>query len=258
MTVVLLDAEHAGQADQRRVVGEDPDDVGAAADLAVQPLQRIRRAQLGPVLGGQRVEGEDVLLGVGEHRRDLGEPIGERVDGLAESLVRLFAGVGVEDRPDQRGQHAVLVLAGVAEAVAEEVHRAALPRRADHPGDRRRQPRVRIADHQLHAGQTARDKRADEVGPERLGLGGTHVQADDLAPAALVHAVRDDECLVLHAAAVADLLHLGVEPQVDVVALQRALQERLDLLVECRADAADLRARDPQSQALHQLIDPAG
>src|SRR6266516_2476331 len=39
--IVLLDGEHRGQADQRAVVGEDPDDVGAPADLAVEALQRV-------------------------------------------------------------------------------------------------------------------------------------------------------------------------------------------------------------------------
>jgi hypothetical protein len=50
MTVVLLDAQHPGQPDQRAVVGEDADDVGAAADLAVEALKWIGRAQLRPVL----------------------------------------------------------------------------------------------------------------------------------------------------------------------------------------------------------------
>jgi hypothetical protein len=35
MTVVLLDQDGAGEADGAGVVGEDPDDVGAAGDLAV-------------------------------------------------------------------------------------------------------------------------------------------------------------------------------------------------------------------------------
>jgi hypothetical protein len=39
--VVLLDAGHPGQADEARVVGEDADDVGPAADLAVEPLPRV-------------------------------------------------------------------------------------------------------------------------------------------------------------------------------------------------------------------------
>jgi hypothetical protein len=38
--VVLLDAQHPGEADQRGVVGEDPDDVGAPSDLLVEALKR--------------------------------------------------------------------------------------------------------------------------------------------------------------------------------------------------------------------------
>ena len=70
--VVLLDQEHAGEPDQRGVVGEDADDVGAAADLAVDALERVRGAQLAPVLGREAVEGEQVLLGLGEQLGDLG------------------------------------------------------------------------------------------------------------------------------------------------------------------------------------------
>jgi hypothetical protein len=35
---VLLGQDRADQADDRGAIGEDPDDVGAAADLAVEPL----------------------------------------------------------------------------------------------------------------------------------------------------------------------------------------------------------------------------
>jgi hypothetical protein len=41
MTVVLLDGQHRGQPDEAAVVGEDPDDVGAPADLTVDALQRV-------------------------------------------------------------------------------------------------------------------------------------------------------------------------------------------------------------------------
>jgi hypothetical protein len=34
--IVLLDAEHRGQADQALVVGKDPDDIGAPSDLPVE------------------------------------------------------------------------------------------------------------------------------------------------------------------------------------------------------------------------------
>jgi hypothetical protein len=60
MTVVCLDREHRDQPDQRGVVGEDPNDVGPAADLAVEALKRIGRAQLGPMLDREREEREHV------------------------------------------------------------------------------------------------------------------------------------------------------------------------------------------------------
>ena len=116
----------------------------------------------------------------------------------------------VEDRPDQRRQQAVLVLAGVAEAVSEEVDGAALPGASEDLGDRCLQPGVRVGDGELHADEAALDQAAEELGLERLGLGLADVDREDLAPAALMHAVGDDERLVDHAAAVADLLDLGV------------------------------------------------
>ena len=82
MTVVLFDAEHPGQADQALVVGEDADDVGAAADLAVEALERVRGPELAPMPGRERVEGQDVALGVLEHRRDLAHPAVEVRDGF--------------------------------------------------------------------------------------------------------------------------------------------------------------------------------
>jgi hypothetical protein len=39
--IVLLDAEHPGEPDQRAVIGEDANDIGAPADLAVEALQRL-------------------------------------------------------------------------------------------------------------------------------------------------------------------------------------------------------------------------
>jgi hypothetical protein len=38
---VLLGEQGADEADDRGSVGEDADDVGAAADLAVEPLERV-------------------------------------------------------------------------------------------------------------------------------------------------------------------------------------------------------------------------
>jgi len=111
---------------------------------------------------------------------------------------------------DQRRQQPVLVLAGVPEAVSEEVNGAALPGAPEDLGDRRLQPGMRVGAGQLHADEAALDQAAQELGPERLGLGLADVDREDLAPPALMHAVGDDERLVDHAAAVADLLDLGV------------------------------------------------
>ena len=102
-------------------------------------------------------------------------------------------------------------------------------------------PCVRVADGQLHPDQATRNEAAHELGPERLGLRWADVQADDLPPAGLVHAVGDHHALALNAAAVADLLDLRVDEQIGVAALQRPLAERLDLLVERPRDPADLR-----------------
>jgi hypothetical protein len=56
--VVLFDHDTGGELDQGAVVGKDPDDVGAAADLAVEPLERVGRAELAVVVGREGVEGE--------------------------------------------------------------------------------------------------------------------------------------------------------------------------------------------------------
>jgi hypothetical protein len=38
----LLDQEHAGEADQRPIVGVHPNRGGTAADLLADPLERVR------------------------------------------------------------------------------------------------------------------------------------------------------------------------------------------------------------------------
>src|SRR5947209_7493880 len=107
-------------------------------------------------------------------------------------------------------------------------------------------------------GRAARDQPARELAPERLGLGLADVEADDLAASGLVDAVGDDHALSDDPAAVFDLLDLGIDEEVGVTALQRPLAKRLDLVVEQARDPADLRAADPQPEALDELIDPPG
>jgi hypothetical protein len=122
------------------------------------------------VVGREGVEGQDVVLGALEHAGDLGQRALQRRDCLGERVAGAGEIGGVEDRANQRRQEPVLVLARVAEAVSEEVHRAALPRRAQHLGDRVLQSLVGVGDDQLHPDEAAGDQRAHEVRPERLGL----------------------------------------------------------------------------------------
>ncbi len=90
MTVVLLDAQHPGEPDQALVVGEDADDVGAPADLAVDALERIGAAQLGPVLAWERVEAEQIGRGVQDKLGDLGAIGSRRSTDLGEPLAGLL------------------------------------------------------------------------------------------------------------------------------------------------------------------------
>jgi hypothetical protein len=134
----------------------------------------------------------------------------------------------------------VLVFAGVPEAVAEEVHGAALPGAPEDLGDRRLQAGMGVGDGELNADQAALDQSSEKGGPERLGLGLADIDREDLAPPRLVNTVRDDERLIDYPPASADLLDLGVQKQVRVAALQRARPERVDMLIQRGADAADL------------------
>jgi hypothetical protein len=97
--------------------------------------------------------------------------------------VRRVAVVGVEDQPDQRGKHRLLLAAGVAERLAEEVHAAALPGATEHLSDRLLQARVRVGDDQPHPAQATLDQAVHEAAPERFRLGLAHIEADHLAVA---------------------------------------------------------------------------
>ena len=101
----------------------------------------------------------------------------------------------------------------MAQGVTEEVDGAALPWGAEHLGDRGLEALVGVGDDQLDAGQAATDQRAQELAPERLGLGRAHIQADDLPLAAGIHPVGDHQGPMLDPSAGTDLLDLGVQPQ---------------------------------------------
>jgi hypothetical protein len=118
---------------------------------------------------------------------------------------------------------------------------------------------VGVGDHQLHPSQAAADQAAQELAPERLGLGRSHVQADHLALAGLVDPVGDHQGPVLDPTAGPDLLHLGVQPQVWIGAVQGPLPEGGDLLVQAATQPGDGVLGHPgQPQGLHQPIHLAG
>jgi hypothetical protein len=147
----------------------------------------------------------------------------------------------------------------VAEHVPEEVHRASLPRTAEHLGDRLAEAVVGVRDAQAHTLESAGAQATEELPPERLGLGRTHVQADDLTAAALVDPVGDHQRLVPDPAGLADPFHLGVQPQIRIAALQWPLPEHPHLLVQAPAQPRHLVLAHPgDAELLDQPIHPPG
>jgi len=97
----------------------------------------------------------------------------------------------------------------VHDHVTSEVHRAALPWTAEHPGDRVLEALVLIGDRQPHPSQPAALQAAQELDPEAAGLGLADVQADHLPDPALVHRVGDHQRFGDDAAVIADLDLIG-------------------------------------------------
>ncbi len=129
--------------------------------------------------------------------------------------------------------------------------RAALPGAGEDASDRRLEACVLVGDAEPDTLEAALAQRAQEGDPEGLGLDLADVEADHLAPARLMHRVGDHERLRIDVAAISDLDHLGVEPEVGVLVLERSIAKRLDLLVErilAVTRAAD--AARPSTQAL--------
>jgi hypothetical protein len=143
------------------------------------------------VLGREGIERQQIGFGVLQQRGDLGRVGAELVDDLGQPPSGLVGRGGGEDPADRAGDQRLLRPADVAEHVAEEVDGAALPRAAQHLADRGLQAGVGVGDGQPDAVQTSSPQALQERAPERLGLGLTDVEADDLPAAGLVHAVGD-------------------------------------------------------------------
>ena len=73
-----------------------------------------------------------------------------------------------------------------------------------------------------------------------------------------MHRVGDHQALLAHAAALADLLDLAVEPDVRVAALERALAEHAHLLVQSATQPGDGVLADPgDAELLDESVDLA-
>jgi hypothetical protein len=94
-------------------------------------LERAGAAEFAPVHAWERVEAEQIGLGVQDELRDLGRDRLETLDHLGESLARLLAGGGAEAPADRGRDHRLLARGAVTEHVSEEVHGATLPRAAE-------------------------------------------------------------------------------------------------------------------------------
>src|SRR5215211_4840104 len=102
---MLLSQDRANQADDRRVVREDPDHIGAALDLLIESFERVVRPDLPPVLARERQVGEYVSLGAVEQIGEAGVTGAEAVGDLAPLVAshsRVWLG---EDGPDRGRDH---------------------------------------------------------------------------------------------------------------------------------------------------------
>src|SRR5581483_8516170 len=119
---------------------------------------------------------------------------------------------------------------------SDGVHPTALPARPDeHLLDRLLEPRVRIADDQLHPPHPAPDQVLQECPPQGHVLAEADVQAQHFPHPVRPHPVGDDHRLGDDVPALADVLVARIEPQVRVVGIQPAGAEGGRLLVEAGA-----------------------
>ena len=76
--VVLFGQDGADEADNGLAIGKNADDVGAAADLAVEPFVGVVGPDLAPHRLGEGGEGQDVPAGTFEVVGDGGQLLGRR------------------------------------------------------------------------------------------------------------------------------------------------------------------------------------
>src|SRR5690554_4747662 len=154
--------------------------------------------------------------------------------------------------------HRLVGLVDASQEIALEMHAAALPPDAQNFACRRLQTLMRVADDHLYTAQATPRQRAQELGPEGLGLGWHDSDAKDLTAPVRVYRDGYYNRHGHNPPALAQLYVGGVEPQERPVAFERAVQECLHPLVYFLAEARHLAFRGArQPHSLHQIIDGA-
>ena len=259
---MLLGQHGADQAGDGVTVGEDPDDVGAAADLPVQPFLRVVRPDLAPDLLGEAGEREHVGAGAVEIVGDRGELVGQ---GVQDPVVLSVHGVGVGlvvDRVQQRLHPAPAALRCDRHEVGGVVSSTPLPRGAGKVRcDGLDQPGVGVGGDQQHPGQTPGHEVGEERMPGLLGFAGSDLDPEDLPVAVTVDPGGDEHDGVDDPAVLTDLhrqrirRHEGERPGLT----QGAGPKRGHLLVKIGGHPRDLGLRQARdAQGLHELVHPGG
>ena len=261
--LVLLQHHRADQAHDGGVIGEDANDAGAAFDLLVEPLEQVGAPQLAPVAGREVATGQYVLPGSGHQLCRLGELAGQHGRHLIPLLLNGAAALLGEHRAQCSSHHLLLSLGYGLQEVPGEMDPAALPGAAlKHAAHGFGQADVGIGDHQPHAREAALFEATEELTPEGLAFAVAHLEPQQLTAAVTVDAHGHDNGpgadLQRFAEASVQVRRVEIEVRV-AAAIQRALQERLDLCIEPLANAAHLRARDAclRADGGHQGVDLA-
>src|SRR5690606_1644854 len=115
---------------------------------------------------------------------------------------------------------------------------------------------VGIGDDELDATQASARQLAQELGPDRLGLGCADLHTQNFATAVAVDANRDDDRHRDDPSPAAHLRIGRINPQIRPVALDRPFEEGLHLAVDLLAQPRHLALRDAaHAHRLDQIVD---
>ena len=128
----------------------------------------------------------------------------------------------------------------VCRATAHEVNPASLLAGTQQFGDSGSDTFMRIGDHQLDPAQAPAGQLSYERGPESLSFRRADIHADNFALAVGVDTHRNDHGHRHDPAGLPDFDVRGVDPQIRPVALDGAVEERVDALVDLLTQPRDL------------------